>query len=815
MYIDTPRLDLIGKTSLNMVNLKNKRIFWLGAHKLLIKTELNRLRILGYEVFNPPYLSTTIDQSAAMDWKQAPSSLPKEAISILSNTNFFYTSIPKQAAEILNEYFGTVIVTINPDWLKNILDVYHGKVIYRIYGQNYNLSQYMINNHIIDLISEHEDFWLYPHSNVALLPEDHWLQQLSPQSIPYCLADDIIEKKDTWRFKTELNTMGMMCPRALDNLYYHQHYQQIKRHFSDPNYKVFGIQIIPVSDPQVMGTLNRNEQLNHFIRLRGFIYHYSDPSVCYLPPIEFMTLGGPVIFLKGSLLANSFNTSTPGEAKDINQLAKLAKQIQKGDNILIQEIIASQESVRMLYDPSYVWPIFDKAIETALTKKDNSLKSIIYKPKKNNFIKLKSTQPNDKSILIPFHKFGPFIHKTNQSYHCSEGIARVTRLLTEELANKNHNIIITSARDSFGKIHGFISEHVKNISNIKILIIENKLPFLEKLENKISKTIDNRNYLKLFKITVGIIITIRKIFEYIYSLPYVYKLNHDTSIKKIIIPHYFLFPEYIFSKKNIYLYLPDYLPHFYPNYREMGDRWVYKIIGKIIAKKAKTIFTNSQVTKNYLPNTYLQVKKEKIHVFPLPYLNKEKEHAKKKFLLDNNIELPSLFVFYPTRDRPSKRLSDFTQTVFLINNYLREKGEKKCIYGVLTTPLKSVTSNRYIIHLPQLPDHMLSHVYKKAAALLFTSENEGNFPTQITEALYLETPIIAARIPQITQELGEISNSLQLIDIGNCKKFSEAVLYTMDNREKVLSNQKIAKEYIKKYFSYEKFSSGFMKACLT
>lgn len=38
--------------------ITKKRIFWLGMHKVLSQTELPHLRALGYEVFNPPYLSS-------------------------------------------------------------------------------------------------------------------------------------------------------------------------------------------------------------------------------------------------------------------------------------------------------------------------------------------------------------------------------------------------------------------------------------------------------------------------------------------------------------------------------------------------------------------------------------------------------------------------------------------------------------------------------------------------------------------------------------------------------------------------------------
>src|ERR1043166_1809004 len=49
---------------------KPARIFWLGAHQLLVNTELARLRQLGYEVFNPPYLSHVLDQSALTSWNR-------------------------------------------------------------------------------------------------------------------------------------------------------------------------------------------------------------------------------------------------------------------------------------------------------------------------------------------------------------------------------------------------------------------------------------------------------------------------------------------------------------------------------------------------------------------------------------------------------------------------------------------------------------------------------------------------------------------------------------------------------------------------
>jgi glycosyltransferase involved in cell wall biosynthesis len=263
-------------------------------------------------------------------------------------------------------------------------------------------------------------------------------------------------------------------------------------------------------------------------------------------------------------------------------------------------------------------------------------------------------------------------------------------------------------------------------------------------------------------------------------------------------------------KKPVFLYLPDYMPHFYKGSVEMGDQWVWYRIGKKLTQKAELVLTNSEFTRNYLPNSKLKVKKEKIKSFPLAYLNtiqKKDEHFSLQAFIKN---LPPLFIFYPTRNRPSKRLEDFSETVRIVNNRLKANGEKRRIYGVLTTAFTPNVPNEYLLSLPTLSNQLLAAVYKQATALLFTSENEGNFPTQINEAFHLGTPIIATNIPQITEELGEHSHALQLVEVGDCIKLADLVLYTIDNRELVLARQQEAREFAIKHFSYEKFSANIL-----
>jgi glycosyltransferase involved in cell wall biosynthesis len=848
------------------MDLKKKRIFFLGAHQLLVQTELLRLRLLGYEVFNPPYLSLTFDQSMVLDWqKPEDSTLPQEIFYKLSRTNFFYDPISEEIGEILNTFFSYVIVTLHPLWLKNILSVYHGPVIYRVYGSHehpVHLTALLTQYNVMGLISERENFWFCPHNEKALLFEDSWLTERM-RIVPYCITNDVIDLQDTWHFNQSLDEMGLMCPRIADIQYYKQYYQQIEQFFNEEHYKVFGKQLTPVNDARIVGNLDRALLLKKLVQLRGFTYHYRDKTVCYLFPIEFMTLGGPVVYLKGSLLSRYFADKAPGRAKDLLELRRLSDQIQRGDRALIDEIIESQKDVRKLYHPEYVWPIFDETFTRWLSfQETNEAPNFIRTSLNNNSEPISMGKLDQGAILFLFHIFGAGISYRHQSYYCSEGIARLMRAIVRILLESGYHVVVTSWPGDVANVYGFFSEGVKKSGKLQIQIVnkENSQRW-SRLKHKIiyyfpvvsnilqdlrsnvdySITIRSRLYLYMRKINVStifsfsflvlglrklikwsIIFTIRPVLllykrlrdrlntiygffpviDHLFFLDYIRVINQDPTIKCVVIPHYFIFPEVLRLKKTKILNLPDYLPHFYPGMREMGDYWLWRIVGRLIAKQANIVLTTSECSRTYLPKTALKIKKDKIVCCCLPMLNIEtKFNGKHIDLLD---QLPMYFVFYPTRDRTSKRLIDFARTITLVNDRLRTQRRSECVYGVLTTPTDrfNVICPDNLIALPVLADHELAMVFKRSLALLFTSENEGNFPTQIHEALRYKVPVIATKIPVVTDELGQYAQMLKLVSVGDCQQFASAVLEILDHRNAVLSQQKEVKEFIEKRFSY-------------
>ena len=345
---------------------KSQRIFWLGAHKLLVQTELPRLRELGYEVFNPPYLSSVEDQSIRRTWDNLQTStLPITIFNKLSEYNFFYNNISEEIAEILNNYFGSIIVTCSQHWLAPILQCFSGKIIFRTYGQHYLMSQELENMGMRPYIENNKKFIYMPFSEESLQDESDWLVK-DCITVPYCIEESLLQYVDTWNLdKTVRKEIALTCPN-IDNPYFAEHYKFLKNNFNEPHFKYYGVQLREIQDSQVVGTLDREEQIRCFQESVGYLYTYSD-RVCYLPPIEMMLLGGPILFLTGSLLDKFFPIDAPGRCHSIQDAKIKINRLLNKDEIFIHSLQKSQQLVRNRYHPNNVWPRFDQSIRDLIT----------------------------------------------------------------------------------------------------------------------------------------------------------------------------------------------------------------------------------------------------------------------------------------------------------------------------------------------------------------------------------------------------------------------------------------------------------------
>ncbi len=430
---------------------KRNRVFWLGHHIVLTKTELPRLRALGFEVFNPPYLSDLYDQSAVIEWDRSQrTTLPPEVFEELSRYNFFYNRISPRIAELLNEYFGTVIVTCAPVWLHAILAAFRGRVIYRVFGQIQPLSETLCDMQLFRSIQEREGFFFVPHSEEAVRDEHAWLKTRMTV-VPYTIPLDVFGYEGTWSPSSPHDREIMACCPNIENPYYCDQYGYLNTHFPESYIKLYGVQPRRFDDPRVVGTLPREEQLSRYRRSAGFWYHYDDPGVCYLPPIEMMTVGGPVVYMRGSLLARYFRCAGPGEAVNVDDARRKLQLLLAGDRAFVDELRDAQRSVVRRYHPDYVHPVFDRAFQEMINRPDV--------PRQEPLIFPAARLPRSrKQVVVFLHAPGQHVIYQDGAYRAADDLARTAGKVTSALLeDTDHDVVVTCLADQLQFLFGYLN----------------------------------------------------------------------------------------------------------------------------------------------------------------------------------------------------------------------------------------------------------------------------------------------------------------------------------------------------------------------
>jgi glycosyltransferase involved in cell wall biosynthesis len=867
------------------------RIFWLGMHRVLVQTELPQLRELGFEVFCPayrrqPYLGRAQDQSAQYGFDaDQPTTLPRDVFDRLGSFNFFYNQIPSSIGELLNTYFDAVIVTINADWLGEILRVYRGKVIYRVYGETRLVSQMLWQNGAAELAAGRDNFWYVPHTQHIALYEHAWLRDRMAV-VPYHVTADVMALKDTWSGPTNGSPEIMMSCANIDNMYFRTHYVWLKQNFTDQRFRFYGVQLRRVTDPQVVGTVPRAELLRAMQRCAGFLYSYRDPNLCYLPPIETMIIGGPVIYLSGSLLDRYFNGRTPGYAKDPEEAHRKAQMLLRGDLEFAREVIASQDEVRRRYTPEFVRPLFAQTMSDLLREGRNEASPIIAAP---------GASGSRKRVYVLFHQdYDAATRFRDGVASHSEGIARVMRTFARGLIERTTCEVVVTTRAGYAmQVLSFFrdDEDARYIKIQTIDALEIKRPYSDgwlgrcqlgmqrirefqyaRLPDRLSMLgalggspdaptllghteewfaerlprsrrgrvamllsiaagtvpfLVTRTLLRLVKRTA--VAPVRWLATRVRFQLRMYKENFgfllaglpsridaDPSALAVVVPHYSVFPEAVLIKTPMIVYIPDHIPHFYHDTGMFPGEGRAATIGRMIARRAKYVFTNSQYSAGYLPDTWLRVPPEKIRIFPLPRLNESSrriEIDESPLLLKITKDLRGRrFIFYPTQNRPNKNLS------LLVRVFAALLAEGRDLALVLTGSIAGLgvvgelfeqdDLRELILSASGATDAELRWLYENCACLCLTSGLEGNFPPQINEALHYGAPVVATRLPMITEMLAEQADSLLLCRPGDPDDFVAKVAVALDRRKFVLHRQKVAHRILAERSSFELFAEG-------
>jgi glycosyltransferase involved in cell wall biosynthesis len=716
-----------------------KRILWIGCHKLLVKTELQALRELGYEVYRPTYLSDIYDQSAVTEVDSNPGTLPPEIFQILGETNFFYEPISPKVSKIINDYFDACVVTISPTWLMHLTNAFEGKIIFRTYGQPYLLSVEFETLRLTSKLLNRKDFYYLPHSNKSLESEHEWIKAKAVE-VPYWIEDDVFELENSWDDQKVNGKIGLLCPN-IANPYYFNHYQYLRKYFKEKYFSIFGVQRKKEDDARVIGTLPRSELLTSMQKLSGFLYTYKEKNTCYLPPIEALIIGVPVLYPEGSLLSKYLGKNGPGEWKDEKSAKKLAKRLQLGDVDLINEIRKSQVKLKDLYRRS-----------ACISRFNEVFNEVVESPKEEELL-------SSKMVVIPFYFPGNIVNFNGDSYSTAEGIPRVVKFFVETLLENGYGVKVLAHEhqvESYwgyfntGRKTNFCTIHAVGKSNSPSGIYLQIFNFIKKNLNEFPKHISER-------IRRGLI-RIKRNQTLVTDMKKLSLLLKSNDKKILLIPHYYHFRDLanVNTGHPVVLYLPDYVPHLFPkNFK--NEIKLYEKNGKKIAKVANLVMTNSQFTADYLPETNLKISKSKIRIFKLPKLGVVTGQNPLQILVGKK------FLFYPTQFRPNKRIDLLLQTFdkiaadnpisLVLTGNLDDNNEAKVAH-------KNMLNQKKVVFVGNVSDKELNWLYFECEGVVISTESEGNFPPQLIEALHFEKPFVAPLIKVVTDELGVETGAL-------------------------------------------------------
>lgn len=737
-------------------------------------TELPQLREMGFEVFCPAYISPVYDQSAdrTIDLNQH-TTLPPEVFQELISYDFFYRPIEPRISLLLNEYFDAAICTISADWMKAFIQAFDGPVIYRVYGQHFSLSEKMLEIGLWEKIMTRPNFSIVPFAAESVEFEQNWFHDLCPAIVPYQIPDDVFDHSATWAENQHRKKILTHIPNV-ENPYFAENYNAFNIEYPNNIFDILGPQRSHPADSRIVGALARSEFLKRLKEASGFLYNYKD-AVCYLTPIEMMEVGGPVLYAPGSLLARFYYGDTPGLLSSKQAAEKKLGYLLADDQAFISEVIAAQEPIRRRYDRALVRPEFDKVFRNLLGNPERepalSVKDHIYTVHGRDTlpasVPIKASPRETLALLL--HADGLFGYTRGKAY-AFEGIPRVMEAVVQALVERSDvNFLITCTGRSKSVVYDFFNAFVK-AGRVELYA-------LGATEADDGGLVNDLERLRLM--------------EY---------LNSRSDIDLVIVPHYYLFPESLLFKRTTTLYLPDYFPHLQPDAvfdtsREKDQE--NKVVGVAIAKRSNVIFTSSNYTKNYLADAGFieRGEEDKVCVVPLPLLGarqtvpltRDREAELKRRIAGRR------FIFYPTANRPNKRLNFFLH-VFAVMRMAHPD-----LAAVLTSPLGMIAgvgevADQYNLkpHLeimPRIGDDEMAWLYRNASALCLTSTLEGNFPPQVLEALSYDTPLVATRLPPILDELGDMADKLLLCPPLDLEAFCSSLEVAFAHREDVIRNQ--------------------------
>ena len=346
---------------------REERMAWLINHTTLRDAELPIIRSFGMEVYTSKELPDGNEfRTASVDYSEDEhSTLPNWVLERLNRHNFYEEGVPNEIAEILNGYFGTVVVTSYFPPLRDLVRNYRGRILVRVFGreQPHNYSEYFTYMGQGDFwrhawAVQHR-LWFTPCYDSIAPIEEKFLRDRTV-ILPLALPDRILRAENRW-VGTDRRVM-FLCPRIKTAPgYYGRFYEEFKQHLGHLPHIIPGHQPIPVDDPNVTGYVTDDQMQAWFRELRVMFYHSREPRHLHYHPLEAVAYGMPLIFMKGGLVEQLMGPGVkPGGCDTYEEAESKLRRILDGDDAFTRAVIESQIALLDTFRPQYVRNVWEK-----------------------------------------------------------------------------------------------------------------------------------------------------------------------------------------------------------------------------------------------------------------------------------------------------------------------------------------------------------------------------------------------------------------------------------------------------------------------
>ncbi|XZE34361.1 hypothetical protein SH501x_005179 [Pirellulaceae bacterium SH501] len=292
-------------------------MLWCSSHQTLAAEEIPLFSEANFRIV--PLLTnlwtTQFDQSLDLTicdtWKNRVN-LPDEIVRRLQSLRVYSANIGDEISQeeisLLNEFVDVIYVTIHPIAAVRLAKVFRGLVVFRPFGHG-SITTYsnILSSSGIDLDK------FSPPPNLGWMPILSSLQE--PEHPHLCsnaiLLNAFVSRQRlpaiTWSVDASRDYIVETIPRIEQQQYYRNIYKEFTNNYGHLPLKILGGNSIAggdLNDPRILGYQEEQDYFSIACSARLSIYHGTSRYHLHYHPLEFMTMGVPVLFSRESAIAN-------------------------------------------------------------------------------------------------------------------------------------------------------------------------------------------------------------------------------------------------------------------------------------------------------------------------------------------------------------------------------------------------------------------------------------------------------------------------------------------------------------------------------